>query len=709
MADTLVTSNTYKMLGGVNQKASKYEMSTAQFLDLRNMDFDVPNALQKRPGSTFAIGFDHGTSGPITSLFEFSKLTGQSYIVAGSDTAMFYVNGTAFSLISAGWNNGQPTDMLTFVNKLWMCNGQKWATWDGSTYLPNGLPLSPNTTPVAGGFGDTSPLVTYAQVQNIVGANVSYMLVGGATHIFRGVSWIARGVYVAYSYIRNDGYYGPADFLISARNIITGQPVTNSSEFFSGSTFTTLLDGFTAPASRGISALALWVAVDTVSIGSTQVLLPPGSLNVAGGGYVRGGALGFVDDSQGTSARHVMSATLLPGADLTKFHLFTTIPIASLIQVDINAGGTSFAPNPLWGTTFIVPNFSDIDNVAGPGFAFSGMVGDFFASFIPKYQEVNQNTMFASGFSGSPSIVKFSEVGEPEVYMPQNTFEVRTNDGDRIYGQKAFNNQVIICKEHSFSKIVGDNADNFQLIELSTDFGCLSNNTMLTKDQTLFWLDRKGILEYTGANWRIMSDPVEQIFRRMNVSAAKEKAVGVHHMYRNQLWWGIPIDGATQNNMTVVYDYLVNGWTFFDGFNPASFAYNKGYLSKQTAWRGDYSGLIHYFSESLFSDSGQGITCLGFTRYENVGGENQTTLWRRFFLDVATVTGNTGVINGQVFSNYDNSTVMATFAMYQNQFQSRAEMGIMGKAVAAQFSHSSASLPLLINGYSWGSRGLRNV
>jgi hypothetical protein len=97
------------------------------------------------------------------------------------------------------------------------------------------------------------------------------------------------------------------------------------------------------------------------------------------------------------------------------------------------------------------------------------------------------------------------------------------------------------------------------------------------------------------------------------------------------------------------------------------------------------------------------------TRFENFGGQNETSIWRRFFLDVATASGVTGQIKGQVFSNYDHSTVQTTFAVYQDQFQTRAEMGVVGKAVAAQVSHSSASLPLLINGYAWTKRPLRNV
>ena len=42
MADNKPTSAFYNLLGGINQKASEYAVGRAQFLDIRNMDFDVP-------------------------------------------------------------------------------------------------------------------------------------------------------------------------------------------------------------------------------------------------------------------------------------------------------------------------------------------------------------------------------------------------------------------------------------------------------------------------------------------------------------------------------------------------------------------------------------------------------------------------------------------------------------------------------------------
>ncbi len=708
MADNKPTTNYYKNLGGVNAKASLYELSIAQFLNLRNVDFDVPNALSKRPGSS--LYSSQSLSGPVLGLFEFQKLlnvTGQvpnDFIMANANGNVFYNTPnaatlpTAFTLLSQNYGATQPVDFLTFANKVWMANGTKWEQWNGSTVLPAGLPVQLGVTGIAlDGSGGDELWSSYLFNKNRnrgTGGN-SYMLVNGATMIFAGsgAALRLRGVYLAYSYNRLDGYGGPADFLATARNIVDSGTSSNGAEFFSEFPF---VIGFSAPSGRGVTSLSIWLAEDTVTQNSLE--------EIPGVGQVNAGVLGW---QTSYANLRCMSYTLKPTADLSRFWLFTTIPTSNLFTT-IVTGSNGVSAIAFGITLSFGQTFAFYDGQPQPGFAFSAIAGDFFSSFIPKYIDINQNRMFVSGFSSLPSSFSWSEVGAPETYDIENFVEVRTNDGDRIFGQTSFNNQYLVFKENSFHRLIGDSTDNYQLVQISDQYGCLSNKSIVQYDQKCLWLDRKGIVEYNGANHTIVSTAVEGIFRRMNVTAAKERAVGVHHKYRNQIWWGIPIDGSTVNNLTVVYDYLVNGWTFFDGFNPSSFAIITGALTRQTAWRGDYTGFVHFTGESFFNDSGSGISCVIGTRFE-ASGENNTWIWRRFFLDVATATGLTGVLNGKVFSDYNQSTVQATFQMYQNSFQSRAEMGVVGKAVAAEVGHFSASLPLLINGYSWTRRGLRNL
>lgn len=220
MADKKPSTNYYQNLGGINLKASEYTTGKAQFLDLRNLDFDVPNALQKRPGSTNAIA--SGTSGAITSLYEFVKLSGSSYIIAGSDTAMFYTTqGSTLQLLSPNWNNGQPTDMLTFVDKLWMANGQNFQSWGatgtGSTATAAGLP------------GPMGGLTAFGENNNQAG--VSWLTVAGLTMLMNtgggSATYLSVGVAAAWRYVRADGYYGPLNVAQSAFSFVHGSNTGN--------------------------------------------------------------------------------------------------------------------------------------------------------------------------------------------------------------------------------------------------------------------------------------------------------------------------------------------------------------------------------------------------------------------------------------------------------------------------------------------------
>jgi len=542
VADQKDTTNFYDNLGGINQKASDYAVGRAQFLDIRNLDFDVPNALQKRPGSTQAVSA--GTSGAVSSVFEFVKLSGESYVVAGSDTAMFYLAVNTYTLLDSGWNNGQSTDMLTFVNKLWMANGQKFKWWDGTSLQPAGLPAQNSKATYAPGY--------------INNYGISQMYVGGATMncitTLYPNALVVRGVYVAYAYVRTDGYLGPIEFLRDARNIVVGTPTNNNADYFTESA-TEKLYGFSLPNGYAISGVAVYIATDTVTSSSSRTF-------VNGIGNVRAGNIGWLENTGFNFQR--MSISLLPSADTSRFHYFTTIPSSNLYLTNYN-GVT------LWSATFSPgASFFDTYSSQAAGDAFSGMAIDWFSTYTPKYIEQNQNVMFYAGFSSAPSTVWFTELGQPEQIEPDYNFEVRTNDGDRIYATKTYNNQLLVLKENSFSKVVGDNPDNFQLVELSQQFGCLSNKTVIEFKEDLVWLDTRGIVRFNGASWDLISTPVEDVFRRLNISVAKEKAVAVHYKYRNQVWFGIPVDNSSVNNLTVVWDYLIEAWTFFEGFNLAS-------------------------------------------------------------------------------------------------------------------------------------------
>lgn len=659
----------YQLAGGVNQKASQYSTALNQVLDLRNLDFFVPNALQKTPGSTQAVA--QGLSAPVTGLFEYQKLAGESYLLAATRADIFKA-GPSFQAFGVGMSNAPATDFLTFTDTCYLANGQRWLKYNGQTLSQMGAPAYPSIVSI----GPPSPYI------NLIGTAITVM---GATFSF-GAGQNRAVLFAAWGFVRDDGYLGPVVFPVAGAAIspFTGQfaqapllpeYVVGSTQGNYGNNVTMTIKNIigvpTATPGYGISALALYLALDVFT--DTPNI---GAQSPFGNGLV-------------------LSGLVKPDVDPTQFYLFTTLPL----------GTTQFSLHGITrGWTQLVQNLP----------RFSAMTFDPFGSSTvyqngPKFQEINQNRMFVAGFTLAPSVLRFSEVAAPETYNADAYIEVRTNDGDQITAIRTFQNQLMVFKKDSFHKLIGTDETNFQLVELSTEYGCVNNRAIAESQNFLLFLDQEGVVQFNGANFQIISLAIDPIIRRMNVSAAFEQAVALHYVERNQVWFGIPIDGSSVNNITLVYDYILNAWTFVDGFNPASFAQVKQGLNKKTMWMGDYSGTISYFSPSFLSYNGRAITCVIRTSFDAPDGADVQNMYRRLFLDVNRVTGATGEIKAKVLSDYDPETTRATFSIYQNDFQTRADFGVGARSIAFELSHAHVSCPFLMNGYTVQRRFLRKV
>jgi hypothetical protein len=375
----------------------------------------------------------------------------------------------------------------------------------------------------------------------------------------------------------------------------------------------------------------------------------------------------------------------------------TAIALYRTNQLNTDLFGTTYAP-------------SSTVSVTDTGFTLTSTLGNdnLYFTMAPKYMEIYNNQLFMAGFSGFLSTAYWSEIGEPEGVDPTFNAEFRTNDGDQIRGLKTYEGSLIVAKERSFHRIVGDNPSNFLLQEISDQYGCVSNRTMITFENNLLFLDPKGVVQYTGANITMLSNPIEPIFQRMNLSAARENAVGIHYREYNEVWFAIPVDGSSVNNMILVYDYLVGAWTKYEGITVSALALAKGTLSKKTILYGGYTGSISNFGPSYYADNGQAMTCLISTRYMAPMGESVQEQYRRFFLNVDPVIGITQAITCNFRTNF-GSSIQLTRTMYQNPFQSRIDFGLSAKSLSVEMTQVSASLPFKVYGWTVESRLQRPV
>lgn len=570
----------YEASGGVNTKLSQYTTGKNELLNLVNMNFVTLNALTKRAGTTLYLGAT--VSGRIGGLYEFDRLNGSTYIVATANTTAYTVTGS-FTAFKTGLLNNGLFDFVTFVDRLFMANGQDFFKFDGVNSSAFSLP--PGISSAALG------------------------ITGGGFTALGGLS----GIYLAgYGYLNDRGYFGPAS---------TGITVS-----LNGISYNTILyTGMSTPTGFGISAIALYRS-----------------------------EAGF---------------------------------------------NTMFGTTAIGITTSFI-DYAALSNNENPNFLYF--------TLAPKYLELYNNQLFLAGFSTALSTIYWSDIGEPEGIQPQSFAEVRTNDGDMITGARSYLSDLIITKERSMHKLSGENPDNFSLQQITDQYGCLSNRTMVVYNNLLVFLDSKGLIRYDGSNLEVLSTRIEEFLLRMNIPAARENAVGVHDRLHNQIIFFIPVDGSTVNNFGIVYDYVADAFTFIEGINASSLTIAQGRLSQKSVVYGGYTGTIANFADSVESDLGQGFTCLIRTRFATLLGQSVEQQFRRFYLNVEPVLGVTQPISLKFFTDF-GSTVMATFTIYQAPFQTRVDFGLPAKTFSAEIGHFSASLSLKAFGWTLESRYQRNT
>lgn len=445
--------------------------------------------------------------------------------------------------------------------------------------------------------------------------------------------------------------------------------------------------------------------------------LPPGittnfGVTAAVGGSMTAGVTGIFVSSYGYINERGYRGPIAPGITLTlngvTFNSITyvgmTTPVgfgvSSMAIYRSSAGGVD-----LYRTTSIAPgtSYADLGNA---------LTTDLFNNYlqftnIPRFMEIVNNQMFCGGFSNMLSTITWSDIGEPEGSEITWRNEIRTNDGDKLKGIKSFQGGGLVFKERSFTKFFANSPTDVSFEEVSDQYGLLSNRAIAEYDSTLLFLDRKGIVKYDGTSPKIVSDRVEPTFLAMNVDSASDNACAAHMRLRNEIWFAIPINGATMNNCIVIYDYVANAWATWFGLNVSSLAYARGGTSMQRPFYSDYVGAIHNFGASLPADNGAGFTCLFQTRFNNDLGDSVTKLYRQLYLNALPGSGATVGVTVSLFADYGASAALSQ-PMYLNPFQTRIDFGISAKSMSLELSSLSATHAIKIPGYTFKYRFLRN-
>lgn len=711
-------SENYQEFGGINSKFSPYNLGPMEFLDIKNFDFQTPGALTHRWGSTMYLG--QTFAAPPIMLAEFIRLNGTSNLIVGTThgvwigatsgqlngvsfpnyaifatTSVYNGSVSGFSLTARGQYyrfvnfmsgplnrltvdialNGDAAlpilgrsvrnttlspaganyDSVFYDNMLFGADGRKMWKFDGFTTTIAQLTPPLNNAPL------NSPVFSSTLVQ--------------AYEMGFGLS----GTIAFYaSYTNSRGVEGP----IWPFAVIDAGSVAGPSAVSLGGTMVQIPWQFYPPVEYGISSISIYSYYSATGISLSggavwdlpYVFLAKYPVGYQGGESVTG---------TGVTVTNIWLGTTFGG--LTDFTTNNYPPPANPDYISMGISYTILTDPIQNGVTAI-------------------SIG----SYSPQFLEIYQNRLFMAGFSSTPSTVWFSDVAEPEGFMADWNFEVRTNDGDTISCLASYATDLYIFKRRSFYVFTGDNPSNFFLRTITDQYGCLNNRCAVTVENVLFFLDQKGVVMWNGAQIDMASAKIQPVFDTMNYSAAVDVACMAHDKLRNQIVCAIPINGSSANNITLVYDYMAKAWTTYDGFAPSIFATIQGRNNTKNLFYGDTSGRVNWFGPSFLADNGTGFSTYFKTRFLHDMGESTQKVFRRLFINTDSPSAATLSFNINFYQDYGISVVLGT-SFVLSQFQNRLEYGISAKSIAFELSNLQTSIPLRIYGFTIESRFQRRV
>lgn len=149
---------------------------------------------------------------------------------------------------------------------------------------------------------------------------------------------------------------------------------------------------------------------------------------------------------------------------------------------------------------------------------------------------------------------------------------IENNGGENITSVLSGTGKIVVFMTHSMHELYGTGPRNFQLQLISDEIGCVCHHSAVTVGSTLYFLSHDGLYRYTGGALpsKEFSLPVQALLDRVNTKAWGKVVGGTDS---ERLYISLPIDGATEPNLTLEYDPKFDTWNIWDfGFVPSYYA-----------------------------------------------------------------------------------------------------------------------------------------
>ena len=255
------------------------------------------------------------------------------------------------------------------------------------------------------------------------------------------------------------------------------------------------------------------------------------------------------------------------------------------------------------------------------------------AYYITSYNGV----LFAArmvGEDGGDSLVRWSGAGQAFRVWPEENFaDLAEDDNSPITGLTSLNEAPIVFKQDSIwnmeytgtSELDEGNSGGLPIFtprKIVSGIGCVSNSSIARTPIGLIFLAEDGFYVYDGRQATKISSQIDPMIQRISGKAA-ELASAVYWQTRNAYLIALPIDGAGENNIILVYDLKHNAWWFWDSTDAQVLANIEDSADKEQIQFVDKYGRIMQFQDGK---DDYGYTPTAYVETHRIAGDGNSTI-----------------------------------------------------------------------------------
>ena len=232
-------------------------------------------------------------------------------------------------------------------------------------------------------------------------------------------------------------------------------------------------------------------------------------------------------------------------------------------------------------------------------------------------------TPFGGG-AADPLLIRFATQDQPNVWTPLVTNSagfLRVSRGSAIVCAVATRQEILVYTEGTLNSLqfLGT-TDVFGLQELADNISILSPRSVVTVNNTAYWMGHDKFYAYGGRVETLPCTLRNHVFQNLNYSQADQIISGTNEGW-NEVWWFYPTANSNINNAYVIYNHLEKIWYY-------------GTIDR-TAW-----------SDSSLREYPQAIAQTLFTGSLNNSTTLNVTAVTSGILQVGSVITGTGVATG---------------------------------------------------------------